>query len=352
MKIVVVQDYLRCGGTESQSVYLARYFEERGHEVTLLTFRPGGVLSKGVMHESLQSVDTHLNFFAPGLKRFLERRVPDVILAMGQMANFTCGRLRKKFSGLWVGGVRTGRRLGRRHLSALEELDAVIVNAHWTAEQLKRRGFSQEKIWVIPNAMMRSSLSQERIPVKNDPCVFLSVGAFRSEKGQERLLRIFSKMSHSFNWELWLVGEGKRRRYCRRFVRRYREVLGDRVYFWGYQRDPGPFYMRADVAVLASERESLPNFLVEAQGFGLPVVAYDVGGVAECFDLNRSGVLVPFGDEEKFRLECEKLMGEPERWKDMGHSAFVWAREHFSGETNAQKFLALFEELISRKMRM
>ncbi len=44
MRIVIVQDYLRCGGTERQSVHLARYFRAQDHEVCLLAFRPGGAL--------------------------------------------------------------------------------------------------------------------------------------------------------------------------------------------------------------------------------------------------------------------------------------------------------------------
>ncbi len=44
MRIVVIQDYLRCGGTERQSVHLTRYFRAEGYEVGLLAFRPGGAL--------------------------------------------------------------------------------------------------------------------------------------------------------------------------------------------------------------------------------------------------------------------------------------------------------------------
>ncbi len=44
MRIVIIQDYLRYGGTERQNVHLARYFRAEGHEVGLLAFRPGGAL--------------------------------------------------------------------------------------------------------------------------------------------------------------------------------------------------------------------------------------------------------------------------------------------------------------------
>ena len=49
MKILIVQDYLRSGGTERQSILLANAFTAAGHPTTLLTFRPGGALD-GTVH--------------------------------------------------------------------------------------------------------------------------------------------------------------------------------------------------------------------------------------------------------------------------------------------------------------
>jgi glycosyltransferase involved in cell wall biosynthesis len=48
MNICILQDFLRNGGTERQTVLLARAFAAEGHVVTVLTFRPGGVLAAGL----------------------------------------------------------------------------------------------------------------------------------------------------------------------------------------------------------------------------------------------------------------------------------------------------------------
>ena len=62
MKIVIIQDYLRWGGTEKQAVLLADYFQGEGNDVSVLTFRPGGELAErlknlGVVHAALQKRD-------------------------------------------------------------------------------------------------------------------------------------------------------------------------------------------------------------------------------------------------------------------------------------------------------
>ncbi|MEO6244377.1 MAG: glycosyltransferase, partial [Opitutaceae bacterium] len=91
MKILIVQDYLRSGGTERQSVLLANAFAASGHATTLLTFRPGGALTDmvepAVQRKTLQPFDLGLDWFAPGLYRTVERDPPDITLCMGRMAN-------------------------------------------------------------------------------------------------------------------------------------------------------------------------------------------------------------------------------------------------------------------------
>ena len=78
MKILVIQDYLRSGGTERQSVLLAGAFSALGHTCTLLTFRPGGPLAAtvnpAVAQQTLQPCNTGLDWFAPDLSRTVARR--------------------------------------------------------------------------------------------------------------------------------------------------------------------------------------------------------------------------------------------------------------------------------------
>jgi glycosyltransferase involved in cell wall biosynthesis len=54
------------------------------------------------------------------------------------------------------------------------------------------------------------------------------------------------------------------------------------------------------VAVSASLEDSLPNFLIEAQAMGLPLVATACRGVEECCIPGRTGIVVPPGDEAAF----------------------------------------------------
>jgi glycosyltransferase involved in cell wall biosynthesis/tetratricopeptide (TPR) repeat protein len=57
--------------------------------------------------------------------------------------------------------------------------------------------------------------------------------------------------------------------------------IGDRLHLPGPQESLGSCYKAMDVLILTSRHEGLPNVLLEAQSLGVPVVAPDVGGIAE-----------------------------------------------------------------------
>ena len=126
MRIVIYQDYLRVGGTESQSLYLAKRLLDMGHEVTVLTNRPGGRLrsqafESGLAVKNLQAFDLHLNWFAPDLVRQLQNLRPEIVLLMGRNANGTGSLLQRKLRNtLVVSTVRTGRPFTRAYQKSLK----------------------------------------------------------------------------------------------------------------------------------------------------------------------------------------------------------------------------------------
>ena len=131
MKILILQDFLRSGGTERQCVLLANAFAAAGNKVTLLTFRPGGALagtvSPAVHHAALQPFDLGLDWFAPGLISTVRRAAPDVILCLGRMANCHGWRL-ARFAPV-VATMRTGKSLPAWFRRTLRAAAHVVANS-------------------------------------------------------------------------------------------------------------------------------------------------------------------------------------------------------------------------------
>ena len=338
MKILVVQDHLRSGGTERQSVLLANAFAAAGHATTLLTFRPRGPLaptvSAAVTLHTLQPFDTHLDWFAPGLMSSINRACPDVALCMGRMANCYADTIQltqavtEPIPNLGVGPIRvvstmrTGKRLPWRYRRGMKFADHVVANSHEAARHLTAAyAIPADKITVIHNALVfPPDSSVGGVPPPRDDSlrtqhaatpattVLLCVAMFRPEKKQCELIEIAAGLPEQLDWQLWLAGDGPTRRTCEQLVAA--KALAHRVKFLGFQRDPTPLYTAADLAVHASSSEALSNFLIEAQSHGLPAVAYEAQGIAECMIPGDTGWGIARDDRTAFRAALLRLMNE------------------------------------------
>lgn len=361
MRILVFQDYLRCGGTERQSLFLAEYFKSQGHEVRLLTIRPGGVLARearlrGVDCESLQVFDTKIDWLALGLRRGVRQFGPNVILCMGRVANAFGGYLQRHSPEVAVvGTARTGKVLPASNLRSFKQVRGVIVNTHWWERELAALGIPSERIQVIHNSCVLPKGANSGDPgalrasfgVCSNTCVYLNVASLRKGKRHSMLIRAVASLCRETSWALWIVGAGPELKACKQLAASF--GVADRVHFFGYQGDTSIFYQAADVAVSASIEDSLPNFLVESQVCGLPVVACDYRGVRESFLPGESGYLVASDDAAAFSQCLSELRCNPVKSKDLGAYGKAWAAYAFAPEMKGQAHLDFFDKVLLYK---
>ena len=381
MNIVVLQDFLRSGGTERQSLLLTQAFAAAGHRTTLLTFRPGGALATsaaGVERRALQPFDTGLDWFAPGLVRTIRALAPDVLLCMGRMANCYGGRLQARLPRTAVvATMRTGKALPWLFRRSLRRVRHIVANCREAKEKLiSQHGLPAERISVIYNSLVfpatavrsgsASASVAERetvpLPTRNtalraqygaNPAtsVLLCVAMFRREKNQRALIEIATGLPLDLDWQLWFAGDGSERAACERFATDCRagapNPAAGRIKFLGWQRDPTPVYAAADIAVHASGSESLSNFLIEAQAHGLPVVAYHAQGIAECFVPGDTGFVIPRDDPAAFRARLTALAREDSAARQArSDRAQAYARATFDRSRQVVAYLELFSKLV------
>jgi glycosyltransferase involved in cell wall biosynthesis len=357
MKILVLQDRLRSGGTERQSILLTRAFAAAGHAASLLTFRPGGTLgaaAAGLDVRSLQPFDFGLDWAAPGLRGRVRRLAPDLVLAMGRMANCLAGGLARGPGGpAIVATLRTGKPLPWLYRRTLRRADHVVANCREARDAaVARLGVPPGRASVIHNALVfppagppgRDEAGRARLGAGPGTLVLLSVAMFRPEKNQRELVEVVAGLPPGLDWQLWLAGDGPARAACERLAAR--RGLADRVKFPGFFADPGPLYAAADLAVHASGSESLSNFLIEAQARGLPAVAAEAQGVRECLVPGRTGIVVPRGDRAAFRAAIRELAGEPAEARAARRAAAQdYARAAFDPGRQVAAYLELFARL-------
>ncbi len=362
MKILIVQDYLRSGGTERQSVLLANAFRTAGHPTTLLTFRPLGplhsTLAPEVKHYALQSFDMRLDWFAPGLFKAVETITPDLILCMGRMANCYAFALRnlvqdRRPQTAVVATMRTGKALPYFFRRSLRAATHIVANSHEARATLSSSyGVSAEKISVIHNSLVfpaiaapgSSATLRAKYGASATTKILLNVAMFRPEKNQRELIQLAAGIPPSTDWQLWLAGEGPARAACEKLAAEL--GLNERIRFLGFQRDPAPLYAAADIAVHASASESLSNFLIEAQAHGLPAVAYDAQGIGECFISGHTGWVIPRDDHLAFHAALAPLFQLSESARgELANTARSYARTTFDPARQVTAYLDLFARL-------
>lgn len=327
MKLIIVQDYLRSGGTERQAILLAGAFAAAGHGTTLVTFRPGGPLAGTVdplvAWVALQPRGLGLDWFAPGLHSLVARLEPDIVLCMGRMANCYAGGLQKLLArrgphAAVVATMRTGKKLPRMFRRSLRHVRHVVANSRDARDTLVREHrLSWGKISVIHNSLVfppvtslpRNEELRAQQGATATTTVLLCVAMFRPEKNQRELIDIVAGLPAGTDWQLWLAGDGPARSACEASARRH--GLDARVKFLGFHPNPSPLYRAADLAVHASWSEALSNFLIEAQAHGLAAVAYEAQGIQECFVPEHTGWAIPRHDHLAFRAALARLMAEP-----------------------------------------
>ena len=358
MKILIVQDYLRSGGTERQSILLANAFTAAGHPTTLLTFRPGGPLDETV-HPSvdrrvLQRGDTTLDWMAPRLSCTVKKLQPKIILCMGRMANCYAGRLQKHNpKSSVIATMRTGKSLPWLFRRSLHQVRHVVANSHEARSALiNRHGVSPEKVSVIHNSLIfpadgtsvRNDDLRQHYGASANTAVLLCVAMFRPEKNQRELIEIVAKLPEDLDWQLWLAGDGPAKAHCEKLAAA--KQLGSRVVFPGFVSDPNPLYAAADIVVHASSSEALSNFFIEAQARGLPAIAYAVQGIAETFVPGHTGWEIPRGDRAAFCAQICQLIREPATLRNVrAEDARKFARSTFEPTQQVARYLELFDRL-------
>lgn len=132
-----------------------------------------------------------------------------------------------------------------------------------------------------------------------DPCnkKVLYVGNLSPAKGLHHLIQSLKKIVPlNADLELLAVGNGSDEQRSKMQI--IASDSGVKVNFMGYRSSDEIVNLqkKCSVFVLSSENENSPNALVEAMVAGMPVIAFNVGGISSIIDHGINGLLVPFGD--------------------------------------------------------
>lgn len=122
--------------------------------------------------------------------------------------------------------------------------------------------------------------------------------------------------------------------------------IADRLHLPGRQDDIGSCYKAMNVVLLTSRHEGLPNVLLEAQSLGVPVVAPDVGGVAETISNGVTGWAVRCSEPSllagALAEHVDRCLTEPGWMANAQVEAPSFVRQRFSMAAMVQRTLDVY----------
>jgi len=185
--------------------------------------------------------------------------------------------------------------------AALTEADGVIAVSQELAGRVIALGARPERVRVVIDGVDRQTFfpgdrqaAQQRVGFAPGVRHLLFVGNLVPVKGLDVLLAACQRLPAAAGpWQLHLVGEGP---LCKSLEAQARVLGLDRhVEFHGAisHAELPDWFRAADLLVLASRSEGVPNVLLEAAACGLPFVASNVGGIPEIAGLGQSQLVPP-----------------------------------------------------------
>lgn len=182
----------------------------------------------------------------------------------------------------------------------------------------------------------------------DDGPVLLFAGRLADQKRVIDLLKAMDILQHLYpRIRLIIAGDGPLRRELEEFAKAV--DLAGKAIFLGLREDMPTLYDAADVAVLPSSYEGLPNLVLEAQLRAIPVVASAAPGTVELVTHDATGLLFPIGDSTDLARQLERLLSEPELGKKLGAAGRSAVLDKFTVSHMADRFEALYQDLKSRR---
>ena len=175
--------------------------------------------------------------------------------------------------------------------------------------------------------------------------VLVSIGRISREKGHADLvdaLRIVARQGH--RPDTLLIGDGPEREAVLQRIRAY--GLQDWVHAPGYRDGIVPILNEADLLVLPSHTEGLPNAALEALAMEVPVLATRVGGTPEIITDGETGRLVEARAPEALAAAIVDFLNAPECWKATAVRGRALVERQFEFGARTRHLEALYIDLM------
>ncbi|TWT56276.1 glycosyltransferase family 4 protein [Allorhodopirellula solitaria] len=231
----------------------------------------------------------------------------------------------------------------------LPRYDEVICVSQDLYDDCIRLKVPNENLSLIDNAIalddyeldMTRDDAKRELGVPPDQQLVVAVGRLSQEKGFDILVRAVANLiDGGVDVGLVIAGGGAEQGPLERLIASTGH--GDRIRLLGFVQDPRTLYRAADLYVLSSRREGLPNVVLEAMAMGVPVVATEIAGMPKLIQHDVNGRLVAPDDLPALQGAIAELLGDAELRDRLSEAGRTTVEDRFSFSQRMQKVVGVY----------
>ena len=356
----------KVGGAQKHVEALALKLKQDAHEVTIVT----GTYDASLWRLQEEQIDVisipamqraiHLTKDIQALwqlRAAFKKIQPDVIAAHSSKAGAIgriIGRLLRiptiftAHSWSFTEGVPSRKQLIYRQLEkSVQPLTTKIITvSEYDRKLALTKGIAPaHKMLTVHNGIEQVETTRDSKRENAEHPQLVMVARFEVPKRQDILLEALLELT-DIPWHLQLIGDGSLRPQLEHYVKD--KGLAERVTFLGNRMDVSTHLAQSQIFVLLSDWEGLPISIIEAMRAKLPIIATNVGGVAELVTDYENGFLIPRNDFTVLKKRLQALLTDETLCEKMGEASERSFLQNFTFVPMYQKTLSIYEQAISK----
>ena len=224
-------------------------------------------------------------------------------------------------------------------------IDYILLSQQNKTKFCRVFGVSEDKAYVAPNPINLGEYRQKTVKNGGNVINYINVARFHAIKNHKMLLDAFAIVLRRLPYaRLHLVGDGELFEEMKTYAKE--QNISEFCTFYGSVDNVEDLLLNSDVAVLSSDSECLPMFLIESMAAGLPIVATNVGGIYDMIDGN--GFMTEAGDSFEFAKRMIEI-GENTSLREEFSERSKQLAAKYDINVVSEKYKSIFKDCIKER---
>jgi len=183
--------------------------------------------------------------------------------------------------------------------------DKIIAISTKSKNSLQKIVIFSKKITLIYNPYLEKILKIKKVKKnKFNNFNILSIGRLTKQKNFPLLLNAIINLSNKFNKiNLLIIGDGHQKKSLINKTKYYKNI---RIINW--QKKLNNYYLNSDLFILPSYYEGLPNVLIDAMNYEIPIISTDCSGASDILQKNSGGFIIPINNQKELEKKIIFIM--------------------------------------------